>query len=132
MKEAAPNNKLLAIASVPYQSWECVYSFDDALTIGTIFPELNMPFFAAETPCPQPMEKGECPLPKDNKTLLAQIKFGGDTGLIHFAEDFHIYELMMAIQPYSLQCHNGKYVGSNVRDKLRAEYLNANLPQLLK
>ncbi len=69
---------------------------------------------------------------KDAMTLLAQIKFGVDTGIIHFAENFHIYEMMMAIQPYSLQCHNGKYVGSNVRDKLRAEYLNANLPQLLK
>ncbi len=69
---------------------------------------------------------------KDAMTLLAQIKFGVDTGIIKFTEDFHIYEMMMAIQPYSLQCHNGKYAGSNVRDKLRAEYLNTNLPNILK
>ena len=69
---------------------------------------------------------------KDAMTLLAQIKFGVDTGIIHFEKEFHIYQMMMAIQPYSLQCHNGKYVGSNVRDRLRAEYLNANLPQITK
>ncbi len=69
---------------------------------------------------------------KDAMTLLAQIKFGVDTGIIKFAGDFHIYEMMMAIQPYSLQCHNGKYVGSNVRDKLRAEYLNTNLPVIAR
>lgn len=69
---------------------------------------------------------------KDAMTLLTQIKFGVEAGIIRFAEDFHIYEMMMAIQPYSLQCHNGKYVGSNVRDKLRAEYLNKNLPELVK
>lgn len=69
---------------------------------------------------------------KDAMTLLAQIKFGVDTGIIRFTEEFHIYEMMMAIQPFSLQCHNGKYVGSNVRDKLRAEYLNVNLPDIVK
>lgn len=69
---------------------------------------------------------------KDAMTLLTQIKFGVEAGIIHFAENFHIYEMMMAIQPYSLQCQNGKYVGSNVRDKLRAEYLNKNLPELAK
>ncbi len=69
---------------------------------------------------------------KDAMTLLAQIKFGADTGIIKFSGEFHIYEMMMAIQPYFLQCQNGKYVGSNVRDKLRAEYLNANLPEIMK
>lgn len=39
----------LAIASVPIQQWGEVYDEKDALCIGTIFKELNKPFFAAET-----------------------------------------------------------------------------------
>lgn len=45
-------NMNLAIASVPVQEWERVYDECSALLSGTIFPELDMPFFAAE----QPME----------------------------------------------------------------------------
>lgn len=67
---------------------------------------------------------------KDAMTLLAQIKFGVDTKIIEFKESFNIYQMMMAIQPYSIQCISGKSVGSKVRDKLRAQYLNANLPDL--
>lgn len=69
---------------------------------------------------------------RDAMTLLSQIKFGVDTEIIEFDESFNIYQMMMAIQPYSIQCHNGKYVGSKVRDKMRAEYLNRNLPKLKK
>jgi len=39
----------LAIASVPMQQWGELYSKDEALNIGTIFQDLNMPFFAAES-----------------------------------------------------------------------------------
>lgn len=35
----------LAIASVPVQSWNQIYDEDDAFKNGTIFPELNMPFY---------------------------------------------------------------------------------------
>lgn len=38
---------LLAVASVPIQSWEIPYEPDRALKEGTIFPSLNLPFFAA-------------------------------------------------------------------------------------
>jgi len=38
----------LAIASVPVQSWGELYNQDDALKTGTIFKELDLPFFAAE------------------------------------------------------------------------------------
>lgn len=40
-------NEHLAIASVPVQSWGRVYDENEALKNGTIFPELNKPFFAA-------------------------------------------------------------------------------------
>lgn len=40
----------LAITSVPIQSWNGnLYDYAQALRIGTIFPELNLPFFAAES-----------------------------------------------------------------------------------
>lgn len=35
----------LAIASVPIQEWNAVYDEDQALRTGTIFPELNRPFY---------------------------------------------------------------------------------------
>ncbi|MFP3155306.1 spore coat protein CotJB [Lachnospiraceae bacterium ZAX-1] len=40
----------LAIASVPCQAWAQVYEQDTALCKGTIFPELNMPFFVVDSP----------------------------------------------------------------------------------
>lgn len=38
----------LAIANIPIQKWGELYSEEEALNIGTIFHDLNMPFFAAE------------------------------------------------------------------------------------
>lgn len=34
----------LAMAYVPWQHWKNVYDFDKALEVGTIFPELDLPF----------------------------------------------------------------------------------------
>ena len=40
----------LAVASVPIQQWTTqLYDYPQALKIGTLFPELNKPFFAAES-----------------------------------------------------------------------------------
>lgn len=41
-------NAHLAIASVPVQSWGELYDQDAALKTGTIFKDLDLPFFAAE------------------------------------------------------------------------------------
>jgi len=38
----------LAIVNIPIQKWGKLYSQEEALNIGTIFHDLNMPFFAAE------------------------------------------------------------------------------------
>ncbi|MDF2511977.1 MAG: hypothetical protein K0S04_1843 [Herbinix sp.] len=38
----------LAIANIPIQPWGKLYSEADALNIGTIFQDLNKPFFAAD------------------------------------------------------------------------------------
>ncbi len=37
----------LAIASIPVQSWGAVFEDQEALKIGTIFQDLNKPFYAA-------------------------------------------------------------------------------------
>ena len=39
----------LAISNVPIQQWGELYSQEEALNIGTIFHDLNMPFFATES-----------------------------------------------------------------------------------
>lgn len=39
----------LAIANIPIQEWGKLYSEEEALNIGTIFHDLNMPFFAADS-----------------------------------------------------------------------------------
>lgn len=40
-------NKTLAMASIPKQEWGETYKWCQALKEGTIFPDLNMPFFKA-------------------------------------------------------------------------------------
>ncbi len=39
----------LAIPNVPIQQWGELYTQEEALNVGTIFHDLNMPFFATET-----------------------------------------------------------------------------------
>ena len=46
----------LAIASVPFQQWKEVYEEGEAFRRGTLFPELDMPFFITE----DKKEKKEC------------------------------------------------------------------------
>ncbi|MBS5391175.1 MAG: spore coat associated protein CotJA [Firmicutes bacterium] len=34
----------IAMCYVPNQRWKTTYSLDKALTVGTVFPELDLPF----------------------------------------------------------------------------------------
>lgn len=38
----------LGISSVPIQQWGELYTLEEALNVGTIFKDLNLPFFATE------------------------------------------------------------------------------------
>jgi Arginine kinase len=67
----------------------------------------------------------------DAMTLLSQIKFGADCGLINFDREFNIHQLMMGVQPGSLQWTLGKNVGSITRDQARAEYIRKELPIII-
>ncbi len=42
-----PENISLAMAYVPYQSWQNIYAVDDALNAGTLFADLDKPFLGA-------------------------------------------------------------------------------------
>jgi protein arginine kinase len=67
----------------------------------------------------------------DAMTLLSQIKFGSDCGLIKFDREFNVHKLMMGVQPGSLQWTLGKNVGSQTRDQSRAEYIRKELPTII-
>ncbi len=43
-----PENTPLAMAYVPFQSWEDTYAENVALAKGTIFPSLDLPFLGRE------------------------------------------------------------------------------------
>lgn len=66
----------------------------------------------------------------DAMSLLSQLKFGMDLGLISFDRDFNVHKLMMGVQPGSLQWTLGKNVGSLTRDQARAEYIRKELPTI--
>lgn len=68
---------------------------------------------------------------EDAMTLLSQLKFGVDCGLIKFEREFNIHKLMMGVQPGSLQWSIGKNVGSKTRDQSRAEYIRKELPTMI-
>lgn len=68
---------------------------------------------------------------EDAMTLLSELKFGADCGLIKFDRDFNIHKLMMGVQPGSLQWTLGKNVGSASRDQSRAEYIRKELPTII-
>lgn len=41
----------LAMVSIPVQQGSKLYDFSEALREGTIFPELNLPFYLADSVC---------------------------------------------------------------------------------
>lgn len=67
----------------------------------------------------------------DAMTLLSQLKFGKDCGVVNFDREFNIHKLMMGVQPGSLQWTLGKNVGSLTRDQSRAEYIRKELPNII-
>lgn len=67
----------------------------------------------------------------DAMTLLSQVKLGMDTGLILLKDQPNFHRMMMEIQPASIQRQYGKSIGNGERDRVRAEYLNQRMPELL-
>jgi len=65
----------LAIANIPCQTWSGnLYEAPTALRKGTIFPELNMPFFVVDSPDDQIKDNSfKCDEQQERETLLCQI-----------------------------------------------------------
>lgn len=61
----------LAIANIPIQEWGPLYSEEEAMNIGTIFQELNKPFFVTESVLKSvsPLACGENDAGKTNEQL---------------------------------------------------------------
>lgn len=81
------NLQHLAIASVPIQKWSEVYDEVTGLKKGTIFPELDKPFFV--TVLDKELEKMNACTPKDSKShevMLLQIQ---QTGFV--LDDLRLY-----------------------------------------
>ncbi len=70
---------------------------------------------------------------KDAMTLLSQVKFGFDTGILKVADEANIdiFKMMIEIQPHNLQAMIGKNPGNEQRERNRAEYINKRLPKIL-
>lgn len=73
------DNICLAIPSVPMQQWNETYPPEKALEEGTIFPELNMPFYIA----PQESNSTLCKGDGDPHLLYSQISFAADDALLY-------------------------------------------------
>lgn len=79
----------LAMASVPVQSWGELYGPEKALKEGTIFKDLNLPFFAAEEaaiPVVPARETAKSPEQKEREDKLKKIQ-----EISFFLDDLRLY-----------------------------------------
>lgn len=81
----------LAITSIPMQQWTTLYNDGQGLYVGTIFPELDLPFFMANDPYPGPMQTSD-----DKSNLLHQID----------CVSFALYDLILYLDTHP-DCENG-------------------------
>lgn len=63
-------------------------------------------------------------------TLLSDVKFGLDAGILKPFDPANIFRLMMAVRPSSLQWKLSRNVGKVTRDRMRAEYIRNHLPEI--
>lgn len=68
----------------------------------------------------------------DSLLMLSQLKFGADSSMLTFQEEFNVIKTMMDILPANLQKLAGKQMSRNERDRYRAAYLNKVLPSIVK
>lgn len=73
--EYCPCPETLAMATVPAQKWCEPYDWDTAISEGTIFPCLNLPFFKAPEKKDRPKPAGSSldPAKKERESLMEQI-----------------------------------------------------------
>ena len=100
----------LAIANIPVQEWGKLYNEEEALNIGTIFCDLNKPFFAANTvlesksPIASKAEdSGKTKEQSDREQLMTKINQIG-----FFLDDLTLYLDTHEKDAQAIQLYHGK------------------------
>ncbi|MBR6527335.1 MAG: spore coat protein CotJB [Lachnospiraceae bacterium] len=99
----------LAIASVPCQQWGPLYDDGKALRQGTIFQELDLPFYVTEG-----ITEGQCAQKGNSSQLLCQIQ-----QISFVLDDLTLYLDMHSEDGQALAMYQEKLA---VRDQLKKEF----------
>lgn len=105
----------LAIASVPCQQWGPVYNDEKALRQGTVFQELDLPFYVTEG-----IPAGQCVQKGNSTQLLCQIQ-----QVSFVLDDLTLYLDMHSEDGQALTMYQEKLA---VRDQLKKEFAQKFYP----
>ena len=105
----------LAIASVPCQQWGPLYDDGKALRQGTIFQELDLPFYVTEG-----IPEGQCAQKENSSQLLCQIQ-----QISFVLDDLTLYLDMHSEDGQALALYQEKLT---VRDQLKKEFAQKFYP----
>jgi hypothetical protein len=105
----------LAIASVPCQQWGPLYDDGKALRQGTIFQELDLPFYVTEG-----IPEGQCAQKENSFQLLCQIQ-----QISFVLDDLTLYLDMHSEDGQALSMYQEKLA---VRDQLKKEFAQKFYP----
>ena len=105
----------LAIASVPCQQWGPLYDDGKALRQGTIFQELDLPFYVTEG-----IFEGQCAQKENSSQLLCQIQ-----QISFVLDDLTLYLDMHSEDGQALALYQEKLA---VRDQLKKEFAQKFYP----
>ena len=105
----------LAIASVPCQQWGPLYDDGKALRQGTIFQELDLPFYVTEG-----ITEGQCGQKENSSQLLCQIQ-----QISFVLDDLTLYLDMHSEDGQALAMYQEKLA---VRDQLKKEFAQKFYP----
>ena len=105
----------LAIASVPCQQWGPVYDDEKALRQGTVFQELDLPFYVTEG-----IPAGQCVQKGNSTQLLCQIQ-----QVSFVLDDLTLYLDMHSEDGQALAMYQEKLA---VRDQLKKEFAQKFYP----
>ena len=105
----------LAIASVPYQQWGPLYDDGKALRHGTVFQELDLPFYVMEG-----IPAGQCAQKENSSQLLCQIQ-----QISFVLDDLTLYLDMHGEDGQALAMYQEKLA---VRDQMKKEFAQKFYP----
>lgn len=104
----------LAITSVPCQKWGALYDEQRALQIGTVFQDLDKPFFVTENDIVNPSKCGQEAPQEEREKLLSQIQ-----QVSFYLDDLTLYLDMHSCDKEALKLFWEK---SQERKKLKQEF----------